>query len=125
MGRLVYANFTLRSAPPSKTISDGVLDEFVEIWNREYEGYTDEPPSVLSGFAKDSTYIYARAGVGRDFNPSFLTPFMVAHPDLQMEIIEEDLDEDRRYRHLLERDVVERLREIRYFEDPAMIDWPE
>ena len=125
MSRMVYANFTLRPKPPSKLIIDGVLKDFCTIWNHEYEGYTDNAPSLEKNFANDGQYIYARADVGRDFDPAFLTPFMMANPDLQMEIIEEDYDSDRRCRYLLEGDVIERLLEVRYFEEPQIIDWPD
>lgn len=125
MSRMVYANFTLRPKPPSKYIPDGVLSDFSTIWDQEYEGYTDCAPALEELFARDGTCIYARADVGRDFNPAFLTPFMMTHPDLQMEIIEEDYDSDSKCRYLLENDVIEELPEVRYFTEPKLIDWPD
>ena len=107
-------------------IKPASLDDFSAVWDKEYgAGYTDEEPTFYRHYARDSMTVYARADVGGNFSTDFLMEFMSSHPHLQMEIIEEDYDTDNRMRHLIEGDIVEHLREVRYYEEPQYIDWPD
>lgn len=124
MSRMVYANFSIRTKAPNGSVTEKELDSFNEIWDANYKGYTDDAPSLYKHFASDGVSIYARADVGRNFDPSFMLEFTKAHPHLQMEVIEEDYDEDSRCRYLLEGEILEKLNEVRYYEQPKLIDWP-
>ena len=124
MAHFVYGNFTIRCKDMAEVPDEKDLAAFREVWDREYEGYTDCKPALEDLYACNGRVIYARADVGRHFNPSFLLEFTKANPHLQIEIIEEDYDEDYKCRYLLEGEILEKLHEIRYFEHPAKIDWP-
>lgn len=57
------------------------------------------------------------------FDREVMKEFAGEHPDLQIEVIENYLDDDIRNRVLYQGELMEVLEEIRYFPSPKLINW--
>lgn len=92
-------------------------DTFEEIWKEVY----CEPHICFNGME-----IYAGFMTSCALDGNEIIPFAKANPHLQIELIESSESEEiGKTRFLYEGELYEELHEIRYFEEPKMIDWKE
>lgn len=119
-----YLNITVRRKDKTPVTRDD-LERFDEYFFGDFGAY--ESCSTISPYiCNDGIHIFASCEARWGYDERAMKLFASENPHLQIEIMEEYTDGDySNFRHLYEGDLYEMCEEVRYFEQPKLIDWKE